>query len=199
MGGTEIRLATQIGSGLAGVLYVLDEPSIGLHQLNNEQLLNTLLRLRNLGNTLIVVEHDEEIIRKADWIVDIGPGAGSHGGEIVAEGKPEDIEEVKKSLTGQYLRGAKSIKVPSRRREGNGKKIEIINAHKNNLKNINVDIPLGKFVTVTGVSGSGKSSLIFDLLQPYVRHHLGRNTPKPQGVYEIKGLEHIDKIIDIDQ
>ncbi len=194
-----IRLATQIGSGLTGVLYVLDEPSIGLHQLNNEQLLNTLLRLRNLGNTLIVVEHDEEIIRKADWVVDIGPKAGDHGGKIVAQGAPFDVEEERNSLTGQYLRGAKSIKIPDTRREGTGKKIEIINAHKNNLKNLNVEIPLGKFVSITGVSGSGKSSLIFDILQPYLKHHLGRNTPKPQGVREITGLEHVDKIIDIDQ
>lgn len=194
-----IRLATQIGSGLTGVLYVLDEPSIGLHQLNNEQLLNTLMRLRNLGNTLIVVEHDEEIIRKADWVVDIGPNAGSHGGEIVAEGSPYDIEEERHSLTGQYLRGAKSIKIPESRREGSGKNIEIINADKNNLKNLDVDIPLGKFVSITGVIGSGKSSLIFDILQPYLKHHLGRNTPKPIGVREVRGLEHIDKIIDIDQ
>lgn len=194
-----IRLATQIGSGLSGVLYVLDEPSIGLHQLNNQQLLNTLLRLRNLGNTLIVVEHDEEIIRSADWIVDIGPKAGTHGGEIIAEGSPSDIEDVKKSLTGQYLRGSKSIKIPKQRREGNGNFIKIINAHKNNLKNIDVDIPLGKIISITGVSGSGKSSLIFDILQPYVKHKLGRNAPKPQGVREISGLENIDKIIDIDQ
>lgn len=194
-----IRLATQIGSGLAGVLYVLDEPSIGLHQVNNEQLLNTLIRLRNLGNTLIVVEHDEEIIRKADWVVDIGPGAGTHGGTIIAEGTPNDIEEVKNSLTGQYLRGARSIKIPSKRRLGSEKCLLMVNAHRNNLKNIDVEIPLGKFVSVTGVSGSGKSSLIFDILDPYVRHYLGRNCPKPQGIREIKGLEHIDKIIDIDQ
>lgn len=194
-----IRLATQIGSGLSGVLYVLDEPSIGLHQLNNQQLLNTLIRLRNLGNTLIVVEHDEEIIRNADWIIDIGPKAGIHGGKIIAEGLPSDLEEIKESLTGQYLRGAKSIKYSEKRREGNGKFINIVNAHKNNLKNINVDIPLGKIVSVTGVSGSGKSSLIFDILQPYVKHKLGRNAPKPQGVREIIGLENIDKIIDIDQ
>lgn len=194
-----IRLATQIGSGLSGVLYVLDEPSIGLHQLNNKQLLNTLFRLRNLGNTLIVVEHDEEIIRSADWIVDIGPKAGTHGGEIVAEGSPADIEEVKKSITGQYLRGSKSIKISKQRREGNGNAIKIVNAHKNNLKNIDVEIPLGKIVSITGVSGSGKSSLIFDILQPYVKHKLGRNAPKPQGVREISGIENIDKIIDIDQ
>lgn len=194
-----IRLATQIGSGLSGVLYVLDEPSIGLHQINNDQLLNTLIRLRNLGNTLIVVEHDEETIRRADWIVDIGPKAGIHGGEIVAEGTPEDIEEVKRSLTGQFLRGARSIKLPETRREGNGKFINIVNAHKNNLQNLYIDIPLGKFVSITGVSGSGKSSLIFDILHPYVKHKLGRNSPKPQGVREIKGLENIDKVIDIDQ
>jgi len=194
-----IRLATQIGSGLSGVLYVLDEPSIGLHQINNEQLLNTLIRLRNPGNTLIVVEHDEETIRRADWIVDIGPKAGVHGGEIVAEGTPADIEEVKRSITGQFLRGAKFIEISKTRREGNGKSINIINAHKNNLKNLNVEIPLGKFVSITGVSGSGKSSLIFDILHPYVKHKLGRNTPKPQGVREIKGLENIDKVIDIDQ
>jgi len=194
-----IRLATQIGSGLSGVLYVLDEPSIGLHQLNNQQLLNTLFRLRNLGNTLIVVEHDEEIIRSADWIVDIGPKAGTHGGEIVAEGTLSDIEEIKKSLTGQYLRGSKSIKYSSKRRDGSGNSIKIVNAHKNNLKNIDVDIPLGKIVSITGVSGSGKSSLVFDILQPYVKHKLGRNAPKPQGVREILGLENIDKIIDIDQ
>ena len=194
-----IRLATQIGSGLAGVLYVLDEPSIGLHQVNNEQLLNTLLKLRNLGNTLIVVEHDEELIRKADWVVDIGPMAGTHGGQIVAQGTPYDIEEERKSITGQYLRGAKSIKAPSIRRKGSGKSIEIINAHKNNLKNLDVKIPLGNFVSITGVSGSGKSSLIFDILQPYIKHHLGRNNPKPQGVREVTGLENIDKIIDINQ
>ncbi|OGI03020.1 MAG: excinuclease ABC subunit A [Candidatus Melainabacteria bacterium GWF2_37_15] len=194
-----IRLATQIGSGLAGVLYVLDEPSIGLHQVNNEQLLNTLLKLRNLGNTLIVVEHDEEIIRKADWVIDIGPRAGVHGGEIVAQGRPEDIEEVKESITGQYLRGAKSIKSSEKRRNGKDTSINIVNAHKNNLKNLDVNIPLGKFVSITGVSGSGKSSLIFDILQPYIKHHLGHNHPKPQGVREIHGLEHIDKIIDIDQ
>lgn len=194
-----IRLATQIGSGLSGVLYVLDEPSIGLHQVNNEQLLNTLLRLRNLGNTLIVVEHDEDIIRNADWIVDIGPHAGVHGGNIIAEGTPNDIEEVRESLTGQYLRGSKCIRVPSERREGNGNFIKITDAHLNNLKDVDVDIPLGKFVSVTGVSGSGKSSLIFDILHKYIKHKFNRNTPKPQGVKDISGLELIDKVIDIDQ
>lgn len=194
-----IRLATQIGSGLSGVLYVLDEPSIGLHQVNNEQLLNTLFRLRNLGNTLIVVEHDEETIRRADWIVDIGPKAGVHGGEIVAEGLPGDIERQPKSLTGQYLSRIKEISIPTQRRDGNEKFLEIINADKNNLKNVDLKIPLGKFVTITGVSGSGKSTLIFDLLHKYALHKLRGNTPKPQGVREINGFEHLDKIIDIDQ
>lgn len=194
-----IRLATQIGSGLSGVLYVLDEPSIGLHQVNNEQLLNTLLRLRNLGNTLIVVEHDEEIIRNADWVVDIGPGAGVHGGSIIAEGTPSQIENIKESITGQYLRGSKSIKIPSERREGNSNSIKIINANLNNLKNLNVEIPLGKFISITGVSGSGKSTLIFDLLHQYTKHKFGKITPKPQGVEDIQGLELIDKVIDIDQ
>ncbi len=195
-----IRLATQIGSGLSGVLYVLDEPSIGLHQVNNDQLLNTLVRLRNLGNTLIVVEHDEETIRRADWVVDIGPKAGIHGGEIMAEGKPEDIVKAADSLTGQYLSGRKCIKIPTERREGNGKIIKIVNANKNNLKNLSVDIPLGKLVSVTGVSGSGKSTLIFDIFHKYLKHKLGKNTPKPQGVKQILGIEKvIDKVIDIDQ
>lgn len=194
-----IRLATQIGSGLSGVLYVLDEPSIGLHQVNNEQLLNTLLKLRNLGNTLIVVEHDEDIIRHADWIVDIGPGAGVHGGNIIAQGHPSEIENVKESITGQYLRGTRSIKIPEQRREGNGQFIKILDAKQNNLKNINVDLPLGKFVSVTGVSGSGKSTLVFDILHQYVKHVLGKNSPKPQDVGEVLGLENIDKLIDIDQ
>jgi excinuclease ABC subunit A len=177
-----IRLATQIGSGLTGVLYVLDEPSIGLHQLNNEQLINTLIRLRNLGNTLVVVEHDEETILNADYIVDIGPNAGIHGGEIVALGDIEDIKKEPKSLTGQYLSGKKSIAIPKSRREGNGNSIKIVNATKNNLKNVDVEIPLGKFVTVTGVSGSGKSSLIFDILHKFALHKLNGNTPMPQGV-----------------
>lgn len=194
-----IRLATQIGSGLSGVLYVLDEPSIGLHQLNNDMLLNTLVRLRNLGNTLIVVEHDEDTIRRADYVVDIGPKAGVHGGEIVAKGNVDDIEKAKKSLTGQFLSKKRSIKIPKERREGNGQYLEIVDAHKNNLKNLSLNIPLGKFVCVTGVSGSGKSTLIFDLLHQYSLHKLRRNVPKPQGVKVIKGFENIDKIIDIDQ
>lgn len=194
-----IRLATQIGSGLSGVLYVLDEPSIGLHQYNNEMLIKTLLKLRNLGNTLIVVEHDEDTIRNADYIVDIGPKAGRFGGKIVAQGSLKDIEKTKESLTGQYLSGKKEISVPKTRREGNGQFLKVINAHKNNLKNINVDIPLGKIVTLTGVSGSGKSTLMQDLVYEFALHKLRGNRPKPQGVDDILGFENIDKIIDIDQ
>lgn len=194
-----IRLATQIGSGLSGVLYVLDEPSIGLHQVNNHKLLNTLVKLRNLGNTLIVVEHDEDTIQKADWIIDIGPNAGVHGGEIVAQGTQEDIKNTQTSLTGNYLSGKKEIPVPKIRRKGNGEKLVIQNAHLNNLKNLDVDIPLGKIVAITGVSGSGKSSLIFELLDKYTIHHLRGNIPKPQGLDSVKGLENIDKVIDIDQ
>ncbi len=194
-----IRLATQIGSGLSGVLYVLDEPSIGLHQRDNEMLIKTLLKLRNLGNTLIVVEHDEETIRNADYIVDIGPKAGINGGKIVAQGQLQDIMNQKKSLTGQYLSGEKSISVPSMRREGNGEFLHVKNAYRNNLKNIDVDIPLGKIVVLTGVSGSGKSTLMQDLIYEYALHKLRGNKPKPQGVDEITGFEHIDKIIDIDQ
>lgn len=194
-----IRLATQIGSGLSGVLYVLDEPSIGLHQYNNDMLIKTLLKLRNLGNTLIVVEHDEDTIRSADYIVDIGPKAGRHGGNIVAQGALEDIENEPNSLTGQYLSGKKKIEVPKKRREGNGQYLKIINAHKNNLKNINIDIPLGKIVTLTGVSGSGKSTLMQDLIYEFAVHKLRGNKPKPQGIEDIIGFENIDKIIDIDQ
>ncbi|MFA6989888.1 MAG: excinuclease ABC subunit UvrA [Candidatus Gastranaerophilaceae bacterium] len=194
-----IRLATQIGSGLSGVLYVLDEPSIGLHQVNNEQLLKTLVRLRNLGNTLIVVEHDEETIRKADWIIDIGPKAGIHGGEIIAQGTVQDIINEPKSITGEYLSGKKFIKIPSETRIGNKKSLKIIGANLNNLKNIDLEIPLGKLVTITGVSGSGKSTLIFDIIDKYAIHKLRKNTPKPQGIKEIQGFENIDKVIDIDQ
>ncbi|MCQ2958474.1 MAG: excinuclease ABC subunit UvrA, partial [Candidatus Gastranaerophilales bacterium] len=188
-----------IGSGLTGVLYVLDEPSIGLHQVNNEQLLKTLIRLRNLGNTLIVVEHDEETIRMADKIIDIGPKAGVNGGKIVAQGSVEDIINSKNSITGKYLSGQKEIKIPKTRRDGNGEFLHITDANLNNLKNISLDIPLGKITTVTGVSGSGKSTLIFDILNKYAIHKLRKNVPKPQGVREITGFENIDKIIDIDQ
>ena len=159
-----IRLATQIGSALTGVLYVLDEPSIGLHQRDNDKLIATLKRLRDLGNTLIVVEHDEDTMRNADFIVDVGPGAGVHGGEIVATGSVEDICADPRSITGQYLSGAKKITVPANRRAGNGKKIRIVGAKENNLKNISVDIPLGMMTCVTGISGSGKSSLVNEIL-----------------------------------
>ncbi len=194
-----IRLASQIGSGLSGVLYVLDEPSIGLHQYNNDMLIKTLIRLRNLGNTLIVVEHDEDTIRSADYIVDIGVGAGSNGGEIIAKGSVEDIEAEEKSLTGQYLSGKKQIKIPSERREGSGKYIEVKKACKNNLKNIDVKIPLGKVVVLTGLSGSGKSTLMNDLIYQYSLHKLNNNKPKPQGLDTIEGFENIDKVICIDQ
>lgn len=194
-----IRLATQIGSGLSGVLYVLDEPSIGLHQYNNDMLIKTLIRLRNLGNTLIVVEHDEDTIRSADHIVDIGVHAGIKGGKIIAQGSLEDIINTKKSLTGQYLSGQRTIPIPTKRRDGNGNYLEVINAHKNNLKNINVKIPLGKVVALTGVSGSGKSTLMNDLIYQYSIHKLNKNKPKPQGIDRIDGFENIDKVICIDQ
>lgn len=194
-----IRLATQIGSGLSGVLYVLDEPSIGLHQRDNDRLIKTLIKLRNLGNTLIVVEHDEDTMRNADYIVDIGPKAGVNGGKVVAQGSLEDIIKCKNSLTGQYLSGERFIPVPEKVREGNGKFLHVKNAHLNNLKNIDVDIPLGKIVVLTGVSGSGKSTLMQDLIYEYALHKLRGNRPKPQGVDEITGFENIDKIIDIDQ
>ena len=194
-----IRLATQIGSGLSGVLYVLDEPSIGLHQRDNDRLINTLLRLRNLGNTLIVVEHDEDTIRNADYIVDIGPKAGINGGKAIAQGSVDDIIAAKNSLTGKYLSGEKFIPVPATRREGNGHSLIVKNAHINNLKNIDVEIPLGKIIVLTGVSGSGKSSLMQDLIYEYAIYKLRKDKPKPQGVDEISGFENIDKIIDIDQ
>ncbi len=194
-----IRLATQIGSGLSGVLYVLDEPSIGLHQYNNDMLIKTLIRLRNLGNTLIVVEHDEDTIRNADYIVDIGLYAGEKGGKIIAQGSLEDIINTKKSLTGQYLSGEKFIPIPKKRREGNGHFLKVINANKNNLKNINVKIPLGKVTAITGVSGSGKSTLMNELIYQYSLHKLNSNKPKPQGIDDIEGFENIDKVICIDQ
>ena len=195
-----IRLATQIGSGLSGVLYVLDEPSIGLHQRDNDRLIKTLIKLRNLGNSLIVVEHDEDTIRNADYIVDIGPKAGINGGEIIAKGEGiDDIIKSKESITGKYLSGEYSIPVPEKIREGNGNFLQIRNAYLNNLKNIDLDIPLGKIVVLTGVSGSGKSTLMQDLIYEYAIHKLRGNKPKPQGVDEILGFENIDKIIDIDQ
>ncbi len=194
-----IRLATQIGSSLMGVLYILDEPSIGLHQRDNEKLLKSLCNLRDLGNTLIVVEHDEDTMNQADFIVDVGPGAGVHGGEIVCAGTVEDIKKCEQSLTGQYLSGKKKIPVPEKRREGNGKFLEIKGARQNNLKNIDVKIPLGKLVAVTGVSGSGKSSLINEILHKKLAAELN-NARKFAGKHdEILGIEHLDKVIDIDQ
>ncbi|MFQ3616595.1 MAG: excinuclease ABC subunit UvrA [Cyanobacteriota bacterium] len=194
-----IRLATQIGSGLTGVLYVLDEPSIGLHQRDNDRLLHTLNRLRDLGNTLIVVEHDEDTIRAADYIVDIGPGAGVHGGNIVSHGSLQNLLEAEESLTGAYLSGRRVIQTPAERRKGNGRSLKIRNARRNNLKNLDVDIPLGKFVCVTGVSGSGKSTLINELLYPALQHHFGRKVPQPKEMAEIQGLAALDKAIVIDQ
>lgn len=194
-----IRLATQIGSGLTGVLYILDEPSIGLHQRDNSRLLQTLKELRDLGNTVIVVEHDEETIREADWVVDIGPGAGKHGGELVAEGTPAQVQKNLKSLTGQYLAGKEFIEVPKKRRPGNGRKISILGASEFNLKDINVDIPLGKFVCVTGVSGSGKSTLFHDILARALYKYFYNSKDEPGKHKKILGIEHIDKIINIDQ
>jgi excinuclease ABC subunit A len=194
-----IRLATQIGSGLTGVLYVLDEPSIGLHQRDNARLLKTLVRLRDLGNTLIVVEHDEETIRAADHLVDIGPGAGVHGGSIIAEGSFENVLNAPESLTGAYLSGRKVIATPTERRTGNGRSLKIRNAHRNNLKNIDVEIPLGELVSVTGVSGSGKSTLINELLHPALQHHFGSKIPFPKDIDGIDGLSALDKVIVIDQ
>ena len=194
-----IRLATQIGSSLMGVLYVLDEPSIGLHQRDNEKLIATLKHLRDLGNTLIVVEHDEDTIRAADHIVDIGPGAGVHGGEIVAQGTLKDIEECDESITGQYISGKKFIPLPEKLREGNGNIIKVIGAQQNNLKNIDVEFPLGKFICVTGVSGSGKSSLVNEILYKKTAAVLNGSKAKPGKHEDILGLENIDKVICIDQ
>ena len=194
-----IRLATQIGSRLMGVLYVLDEPSIGLHPRDNDRLLATLKHLRDLGNTVLVVEHDEETIRTADWIVDLGPGAGVHGGWVIAEGQLEDILKSEKSLTGAYLSQRVSVPLPAERRTGNGKHLRIVGAAANNLKNISVDIPLGKLVCITGVSGSGKSTLMVDILYAILARDLNRAHTQP-GTYErIEGLEHLDKVINIDQ
>jgi len=194
-----IRLATQIGSGLTGVLYVLDEPSIGLHQRDNARLLKTLVRLRDLGNTLIVVEHDEETIRAADHLVDIGPGAGVHGGRIIAEGSFENLLNAPESLTGAYLSKRQVITTPTERRTGNGRSLKIRNAYRNNLKNIDVEIPLGELVSVTGVSGSGKSTLINELLYPTLQHHFGSKVPLPKDMDGIDGLSALDKVIVIDQ
>ena len=194
-----IRLATQIGSSLTGVLYILDEPSIGLHQRDNGKLIGTLKKLRELGNSVIVVEHDEDTMREADYIVDVGPGAGIHGGEIVAVGTPEEVAGCEKSITGAYLSGRRSIAVPKSRRSGNGNFLRIVGAEENNLKKINVDIPLGTFTAVTGVSGSGKSSLINSILYRTLARDLNRAIMYPGKVERIEGMEHLDKVISIDQ
>ncbi|MEM7769881.1 MAG: excinuclease ABC subunit UvrA, partial [Cyanobacteria bacterium P01_A01_bin.37] len=194
-----IRLATQIGSGLTGVLYVLDEPSIGLHQRDNGRLLGTLTKLRDIGNTLIVVEHDEDTIRTADYLVDIGPGAGVHGGRVVAKGQLDDLLQAEDSLTGAYLSGRRVIHTPANRREGNKRHIIIKNARRNNLKNVTVEIPLGMLVSVTGVSGSGKSTLINELLYPSIRNHFGHKVPVPKDLDKVTGLKALDKAIVIDQ
>ncbi len=194
-----IRLATQIGSGLTGVLYILDEPSIGLHQRDNEKLLATLRKLRDLGNTVLVVEHDEDTMYAADQIIDIGPGAGVHGGKVIAQGTAEEIKLVPESITGQYLSGKKQILVPKKRRKSNGKAIEVKGATEHNLKNINVKFPLGQFICVTGVSGSGKSTLVNEILYRTVAKEIYGSNEKPGKCKEIKGLENVDKIINIDQ
>lgn len=194
-----IRLATQIGSSLMGVLYILDEPSIGLHQRDNDKLLDTLRHLRDIGNTLIVVEHDEDTMRAADFLVDIGPGAGVHGGELIAAGTPEQVMANENSITGQYLSGKRSIPVPKKRRAGNGKKITVYGAKENNLNNIDVEIPLGKFVAVTGVSGSGKSSLVNEILYKHLCNELNHSKKHTGKFSSIKGVDALDKVIDIDQ
>ncbi|MDX2000006.1 MAG: excinuclease ABC subunit UvrA [Thermoanaerobaculia bacterium] len=194
-----IRLATQIGSKLMGVLYVLDEPSIGLHQKDNARLIATLQEMRDLGNSVLVVEHDEDTIRAADWVVDLGPGAGVHGGEIVAEGTPEEIQKDEKSLTGRYLAGTLAVEVPATRRTGSGKALTVKNARQNNLRGLDVDFPLGVLTVVTGVSGSGKSTLVNDILYKALARHLYRATDKPGEHDKILGLEHLDKVIAIDQ
>lgn len=194
-----IRLASQLGATMSGILYILDEPSIGLHQYNNHQLIQTLQKLRDQGNSLIVVEHDEDTIRAADWVVDIGPHAGVHGGRIVAQGSPKLIQDTEKSLTGQFLSGKREIRVPETLRSGNGQALTIHKATFHNLKNVTISFPLEKLICVTGLSGSGKSTLVFDLLYRAVQFHFGQHLVKPQGYQKITGLEHLDKMIDIDQ
>ena len=194
-----IRLATQIGSNLSGVLYILDEPSIGLHQRDNNRLIDSLKKMRDLGNTLVVVEHDEDTMRAADYLIDIGPGAGEQGGEIISAGTPEEVEKDPHSLTGQYLSGKRKIDVPTERREGNGECVKITGAKENNLKNLSVEFPMGKFVAVTGVSGSGKSTLVNTILKKALAQKINRNSAKPGKFDKITGYESIEKIIDIDQ
>lgn len=194
-----IRLATQIGSNLSGVLYILDEPSIGLHQRDNDRLIASFKKMRDLGNTLIVVEHDEDTMREADWLIDIGPGAGVFGGEIVASGTPAQVAKNKKSITGQYLSGKREIPVPLERRVGNGRFLEVTGAKENNLQDVTVRFPLGKFVAVTGVSGSGKSTLVNSILKKAIAQKLNRNSDKPGKFKSISGIEHLDRLIDIDQ
>lgn len=194
-----IRLATQIGSNLSGVLYILDEPSIGLHQRDNDRLIASLKKMRDLGNTLIVVEHDEDTMREADYLIDVGPGAGVFGGEIVAAGTPKQVARNSKSITGQYLSGKRKIPVPTERRSGNGRSIEITGASENNLQDITARFPLGKFIAVTGVSGSGKSTLINGILKKAIAQKLNRNSEKPGKYKSIQGIEYIDRLIDIDQ
>ena len=194
-----IRLASQVGSGLVGVLYVLDEPSIGLHQRDNQRLIETLVRMRDLGNTVLVVEHDEDTMKVADHIVDIGPGAGEHGGNIVHSGTYKQLLKNRQSLTGQYLSGKKSIAVPSARRPGNGNAVTVVGAEENNLQGVTVDFPLGKFVCVTGVSGSGKSTLVNEILQRALMQRI-YSSKVPPGLHKrIEGIDHLDKVIAIDQ
>ncbi|MER2048821.1 MAG: excinuclease ABC subunit UvrA, partial [Solibacillus sp.] len=194
-----IRLATQIGSRLTGVLYILDEPSIGLHQRDNDRLINTLVNMRDLGNTLIIVEHDEDTMMAADHLIDIGPGAGVHGGQVIAQGTPKQVMKNKESITGQYLSGKKFIPLPLERRKSDGRKIKIKGASENNLKNVSVDIPLGQFIAVTGVSGSGKSTLVNEILYKSLASKLNRAKVKPGKHKTIEGLEQLEKVIDVDQ
>ena len=193
-----IRLATQIGSQLVGVLYILDEPSIGLHQRDNERLINSLVSLRDIGNSVIVVEHDRDMIEHADHVIDIGPKAGRHGGEIISEGKPEDLKQ-HHTLTAEYITGEREIPVPQNRRRGTGKKITISGCTGNNLKNVTAEFPLGKLIGVTGVSGSGKSTLVNETLYPIMNAHYFNGVKKPMPYKKITGLQHIDKVIDINQ
>lgn len=192
-------MATQIGSSLVGVLYILDEPSIGLHQRDNDRLIKTLKNLRDLGNTLVVVEHDEDTIREADYIVDIGPGAGEHGGEVVAAGTLEDIMNTEKSITGQYIKGVRTISVPKERRKCEGNYISIKGARENNLKNVSAKFPIGLFTCVTGVSGSGKSTLVNEILYKGIHKKLNNSKDNPGKHKEITGIENVDKVINIDQ